>query len=279
MPLSPLQFANAVRRKDAPSRATVAAARDGYADYSPSNDGGRIVRYTLSTPDVARDGHTIAASAWRTQNYMRNPVFLWAHDMTVPPIGRMVEIGTFGSALRGNVEYADEETNPFGAMIFRMVTAGLISAVSVSWEPLTWKWTTDKSRPQGIDFTDVDLLEVSQVPVPALPSALADGRAAGIDLRPLRDWSERALDTNLVCGIPRWTIEALYRSSSAPTRTLSGQPKRRFRYLLDNLPEDTRMQRIAKARALKAAARAEDTDEAGRKNRIAEAQRIRRASP
>jgi HK97 family phage major capsid protein len=60
---------------------------------------------------------------------------------------------------------------------------------------LEWRAANDRSRPGGLDFTKVEMLELSAVPVPALPTALATARSAGINLRPLVDWTERALDS------------------------------------------------------------------------------------
>lgn len=173
----------------------------------------RQVTYRLSDPSVGRDGHRIFANAWQLDNYGRNPVFLWAHDASQPPIGRMVDIGTVGDTLRGTVQYADRDAYPFAGTIFDLVKGGYINAVSTSWMPLDWKYSTDKSRQGGIDFTRVDLLEVSQVPVPALPSALAEGRARGIDTRPIYDWAERLLDAGGSPVISRQGLEALRRAA------------------------------------------------------------------
>ena len=171
-------------------------------------ESGRIIRYRFSTPAVGRDLHTVAADAWDVDNYVLNPVFLWAHDDTMPPIGRVVQIATIGVELRGAVEYAEADLNPFADMIYRMVKAGYINATSTSWLPLDWTPTKDRSRPGGIDFKQVDLLEISNVPVPAMPDALAQARSAGIDLTPMKQWAERILDLKLE-PVPRGELEAM----------------------------------------------------------------------
>ena len=173
---------------------------------------GRVVRYVLSTPAIGRDQHTVAADAWVLSNYLKNPVFLWAHDDTLPPIGRMVEIGTVGNQLKGTVEYADRDLNPFADTIYRLVVGGYLNAVSASWRPLEWSFARDKDRPGGIDFTKVDLLEVSQVGLPALPAALAEARRAGIDTNPLYAWAGRALDQGATL-MPRTELEAIRRAA------------------------------------------------------------------
>jgi hypothetical protein len=116
----------------------------------------------------------------------------------------------------GTAEYADRDTYPFADTIFRLVKGGFLNAVSTGWIPLQWKFSTDRSRPGGIDFSKVELLEVSQVPVPALPTALATARAQGIDTGPLVEWAERMLDGNDLAVLPRVELESLRREAKMP---------------------------------------------------------------
>lgn len=182
-------------------------------------ESGRTVTYTLSTPEVGRDMHTVASGAWQLKNFERNPVFLWFHDDSQPPIGRMIDIGDVNGSLKGTVEYADRDLNPFADMIYRMVKARYINAVSTSWQPLEWSFSRDKGRPGGVDFSKVDLLEVSQVPIPALPAALAEARANGIDTAPMVTWAERLLDTGGMTLVPRTELETLRRAANMPKPT------------------------------------------------------------
>ncbi len=178
--------------------------------------GERIVRYLLSDSSVARDGHTIATSGWVLDSYLKNPIVQWAHALDEPPIGRMVELGVIGDRLMGSIEYPDAETYPFADTIFRLVKGGYINAVSVSWNPLSWKFSTDRERPGGIDFLRAELLEVSNVPLPAAPAALATARAAGIDTGPLYAWAEKVLDGGDRILIPRAELEEMRRAAKMP---------------------------------------------------------------
>jgi phage head maturation protease len=183
----------------------------------------RTVRYVFSDPSVGRDGHTIAANAWVLDNYRRNPVFLFPHDATQAPIGRVVEIGTVGNRLMGTVEYADAETYPFADTIYRLVKGGYLNAVSVSWNPITWKYSTDKNRPSGsIDFLRTELLEVANVPLPSAPLALAVARSSGVDTGPLSRWAERALSHGEELAIDRTTLAAIARAAAMPRSIVLG---------------------------------------------------------
>jgi hypothetical protein len=188
----------------------------------------RLVTYTFSTPAVGRDMHTVASDAWNLQNFLRNPVFLWAHDDSLPPIGRVVQIGDVAGKLKGAVSYAERDVNPFADTIYQLVKRKYINAVSTSWLPQDWTQSRDPARPRGLDFTQVDLLEISQVPIPALPTALAEARSVGIDTGPIVTWAERILDTAELserCLVPRSELETLRRAAMAKTSTTTTPAK------------------------------------------------------
>jgi Caudovirus prohead serine protease len=198
------------------------AALTGMSPGAPEiGQSGRLVRYLFSTPDVGRDLHTVAANAWLIENFIKNPVFLWAHDDTQPPIGRVVQLAAVGDQLRGAVEYADADLNPFADMIYRMVKGGYINATSTSWLPLEWSPSRDKNRQGGVDFTKVDLLEISNVPIPAMPGALASARSNGIDTAPLYEWAERLLDKGDMTVVARGELEQLRRAAKMPAAAAS----------------------------------------------------------
>jgi hypothetical protein len=184
--------------------------------------GDRKVRYVFSTPAVGRDLHTVAADAWQITNFLRNPVFLWAHSDTLPPIGRVIEIGDIGGKLKGTVEYAERDLNPFAHTVYQLVRAGYLAAVSTAWIPIEGTMSRDKSRPKGVDFSKVELLEVSQVPVPALPTALAEARSCGIDTAPIKKWASATLDARCFGALSRSEVAAIYRAAGRPAATYVG---------------------------------------------------------
>lgn len=179
----------------------------------------RRITYVFSDETVARDGHTILSQGWQLDNFKANPVFLWCHDSSSPPIGKVVDVQISGKRLLGTVEYADADTYEFADTIYRLTEKGFLNAVSVSWQPLEWRWSKDKDRPGGMDFLRQELLEVSSVPVPALPTALATARAAGIDTKPLYEWAEKILDSGDKILIPRDELETLRREADPKART------------------------------------------------------------
>lgn len=143
----------------------------------------RVLRFTSSdeTPDRQRD--IVRASGWVLDNYMRNPVFLWAHDYSQPPIGKTVNVEVKGKKLITDVEFADADTYKFADTIYRLYKGGFLNAVSVGFTPLEWEGKDgddDVPKWEGNVFIKQELLEHSAVPVPANPNALVHAKAAKV---------------------------------------------------------------------------------------------------
>jgi HK97 family phage prohead protease len=170
-----------------------------------------LATFIFNTEEVGRDGHIVRNSGIRTDNFARNPVILFAHDDTEPPVGRAVDIQVADPASKVTIQFTPADLNPFGDMIGRMVKARYLNAVSESWQPLKAKRRSDGD---GYDFLEVDLLECSVVPIPALVSALATARAHGIDTMPMAEWAERNLDSGDRLGVDRTELLRLRRAAS-----------------------------------------------------------------
>jgi HK97 family phage prohead protease len=138
----------------------------------------RIRRFRFSDGSIDLVGDRLDPLGWELESFRRNPIVPWSHDTSIPPIGRVVNIYKNSVELGGDIEFARPEISQFADEIFRLVDAGFVNACSVGFLPLEWEWADDPDRPWGIDFKRQRLLEVSVVPVPALPSALIDGRSA-----------------------------------------------------------------------------------------------------
>ena len=197
-----------------------------YSRLAPSADvvvesSNRLVRYIFSDESVGRDGYIIRWNAWQVENFKLNPVFMWQHDDSTPPIGKVIDLSV-GRTLRGAVEYAE---SAFADSIFELVKGNFLRAVSTSWLPIE----IERSGTPGIKgiFTDVDLLEISQVSIPALPTALAEARSRGLNLRPLGRWAERSLDRHVVVpNLSRVELEAVYRAAAGKPQTRADRVRR-----------------------------------------------------
>jgi HK97 family phage prohead protease len=155
----------------------------------------RTLRFCFSDGTVDRMGDTINPHGWETADFERNPVALWAHDSSEPPIGRASNLGVERARLMGDIEFAAPETYEFADTIYRLVLGKFIRAVSVGFLPIRYVFVdNDPARGWGVDYLEQSLLEISVCPVPANANALAEARSKGIDTRSLSRWAERALD-------------------------------------------------------------------------------------
>src|SRR5579862_5345364 len=231
-------------------------------DDSPAQTADNTFRFVFSNQAVGRDGHVVLNRGIETANYLRNPVILFCHDDKAPPIGRGSNIDTSGPSARIDVTFVPRDVLPFAGTIRDLVAGKWLRALSMSWQPLEWQYSQDRSRAGGIDFAKVDLLEVSVVPLPALPDALLDARAHGVNTEPLCDWAQRALDTRCHRGVTRPQLEAVYRAARMPVplhrrRTPEDRARAERRARLERLREihaqGERMSRAALLRTGKAA--------------------------
>lgn len=131
----------------------------------------RKMAFTITTASVDRDGDTIDPTGWDLNSYSKNPVVLWAHDYSQPPVGKAVNIQATKDGLRADVEFLPQGMSQFADMIHDMCKNGFLNATSVGFRGTEF----DKSaeRKSGYDFKKQELLEFSIVPVPSNPEALA----------------------------------------------------------------------------------------------------------
>jgi capsid assembly protease len=157
----------------------------------------RTVNIVISTKAIDRDNDTIDPEGFHLDNYRKNPVVLFAHDNTQPPIGRADSIESKNGKLSAVTRFMPADLSPFSDTIFRMIGAKFLNAASVGFLPLEYSQVkrdgSSGRAGEGIDFTKQELLEYSIVPVPSNPEALVGAKSAGIDTRHLLDWYEKAL--------------------------------------------------------------------------------------
>jgi len=121
-----------------------------------------------------------------TTHYDKNPIFLWAHDgygsffgggpSIENVIGRVVATRKSESAFDIDVEFAKGDVNPRAETAFKLVKAGFLNTVSIGFIPK--KSHTETMGDEETEIHDeVELLEVSLVPIPSNRDAVATARA------------------------------------------------------------------------------------------------------
>lgn len=135
--------------------------------YRESTDDGGVMSFVASTAGVKRDGLEIDQSRWDLGHYRANPVVLWAHDYSSLPIGR-ASVDVQDGVLKAHVTWDTDDE--MAQRVKGKYERGFLNAVSVGWRDV------DNGR-EGVSH---ELLDVSAVPVPGDPDALAERTRAAL---------------------------------------------------------------------------------------------------
>lgn len=149
---------------------------------------GRIIRFIGSDESLDRDGDTISIDGWDVSAYMKNPVVIYGHDYSSLPIARTVSVTPDKRTrqLLFDIKFPTIEelsSNPATPSehalrvdaIYNMAKAGILNTVSVGFRGIEYDATAT-----GRNYKRQELMEISLVPIPANPNAVAIMRAANI---------------------------------------------------------------------------------------------------
>ena len=130
---------------------------------------------TIAANEKVRQPPDLDFEGLSTENYLRNPVVMWAHDSMGRspsgglPIGRTLKLNrSHDGQIVAEFEFLDDD--PFAQRVKNAWDKGFLRAASISWIPV-------ESVPIGDGRwrdTRSDLLEWSIVSVPADPEALRE---------------------------------------------------------------------------------------------------------
>jgi hypothetical protein len=154
----------------------------------------RTLMMTGSTESPDRDKDILMSSGWGLDNYVKNPVVLWAHNYQVPAVA--VAKSVYSDKRNKRLEFklyfptigelCSDPSNPsdhalFVDTLYHMYKSGMMNASSVGY--LGHKMEPRKDQEdqpvwnRGLVFTDQELVELSLVPVPANAEALVQARS------------------------------------------------------------------------------------------------------
>ena len=159
-------------------------------DFTPelraADEAKRQITFVSSTESLDRMGDRIIVAGWDFRQYRKNPVVLWAHQSSAPPVAKCVEIHTEQApvpALVQTFEFATKDVYPFADVVYNLYRNKFLSSVSVGFMPTAppQQIKDDSgSWSGGYEFNGTTLLETSCVPIPANPEAVARALDAGI---------------------------------------------------------------------------------------------------
>src|SRR5262245_8141083 len=132
-----------------------------------------MVRAVISTntPDRAGD-MMIPAGLRNADEFLRNPVVLWAHQRSLPPIGTCERLTIEPERIIAETKFA--ASSPFARDVFTLYAEGVLRGWSVGFVPAkVVPIATGRGKSTGgVCYPEWDLLEYSAVPVPENPEAL-----------------------------------------------------------------------------------------------------------
>jgi phage head maturation protease len=132
-----------------------------------------LVRAVISTAAPDRAGDVILPAGLRNADeFLRNPVVLWAHQRSLPPIGTCERLTIEADRVIAETKFS--QSSPFARDVFGLYAEGVLRGWSVGFVParaLPIPGTRDRPA-GGTCYPEWDLLEYSAVPVPENPQAL-----------------------------------------------------------------------------------------------------------
>lgn len=126
-----------------------------------------IVGVVGSNGIIDRHGESLNPMGWKLDNYLKNPVILFAHDYSSLPVGKAEKVWIENGDLMFNIKFAD---TPMANQVFDLFKGGFLNAFSVGFIPTKF----GVSGQDTYTYMEQELLELSVVPVPANPEALAN---------------------------------------------------------------------------------------------------------
>jgi len=143
------------------------------------NEAERTIEFVCSTGEIDRYGERVLPSAFKgsLDSFMLNPAFPFGHSYDLSPGGELPTVGHWKSvrvtdeALIGTAYF---KPWGLGETCWRDYLEGNLTSVSVAFLTRTWEMRSEgegDTQKRIRVFTDVDLLEISSVLIPANPSA------------------------------------------------------------------------------------------------------------
>lgn len=142
----------------------------------------------------------IVKADWDLKRYRANPVVLYAHNsvgLSGPmaetlPIGKAVEIDVVGDRLEATLQFVTEKASPLAEQVWQGVVQGSLRAVSVGFRPgLVEQQKLEDGREIDV-LSQNNLFEISVVPIPANPEAVA--RSAALNREQAKRLAARAAE-------------------------------------------------------------------------------------
>ena len=147
------------------------------------------LRSVITTIDADRAGDVVVPTGLKNaEEYLLNPVVLWAHNRTqFPPIGACEWLDVQPSRVVAETRFAQNVR--FAEDVFRLYEQQILRGWSIGFAPRRTRRIGLPTGRVGLRVEDWDLHEYSAVPIPENPGALTVALQKGLVRdAALRDW-------------------------------------------------------------------------------------------
>ena len=140
------------------------------------NESERSITALVSTAARDRMGEVLLPEGADLKQFKKNPVVLFGHNYSQPPIGRAMWIKKTAEGILSKVQFA---TTAFADEVYQLYKDGFMKAFSVGFLPKEFSDGDGKKQPRRT-YSKWELVEYSAVPVPANPEALSLAISKGV---------------------------------------------------------------------------------------------------
>lgn len=159
-----------------------------------------VVRAVINTNQPDRANEVVLPNGLRNADeFLRNPVVLWAHQRALPPIGTCSKLEVNADCIIAETTFS--QSSAFAVDVFKLYAEGVLRGWSIGFVPRrTMRLAANVALPEGgLCYSEWDLLEYSAVPIPENPQALTLAVSKGLIKDPyLRHWLVRDVLAGLV---------------------------------------------------------------------------------
>ena len=133
------------------------------------DENARTIEHMITTDKRDLDGDILEVQGWKLERFKKNPVVLFGHDQSQPPIARALSVAVMEHGLQAVTQFPPELVNPLADVVFALNKHGYMKTWSVGYLP---KKFSPQEDGKGLRIQEQELVEYSATPVPANDDAV-----------------------------------------------------------------------------------------------------------
>ena len=131
-----------------------------------ANDDDLTIEAVISTSEIDRDNEVVRQKGIKTDKFMDNPIVLRNHNSQDYPLGKILAINSDDDKTTATIQFSKAHDD--GLKVYNLYKEKTLTSFSIGFK------TINAVNKDGYkELTDIELLEVSSVNLPANPSARA----------------------------------------------------------------------------------------------------------